>query len=152
MCSSERHLHRNGAAQRGSALVEFALVISIFITLLLGAIDLSRWLYSIDAAGEAARTGARVAVVCNVSSPAVVASMVPTLVTVTGGTTAVNYLPAGCCASLTTCASACTGVQIRLTGYTVPRIAPFLPSMTIPPITTYLSRESMDSTDNARCS
>jgi Flp pilus assembly protein TadG len=134
-------------------LVEFALVITIFVTLLLGAIDLSRWLYAIDAANEATRQGARTAVVCARNAAAVTDSMLPALITATGGTTSVNYLPSNsCCAVQSSSCTACTGVVISLNNYRVPRIAPFLPTMNLPPVTTYLPRESMDSTNNPRCS
>lgn len=124
----------------------------MFVTLVVGGIDLSRWLYGINAAQEAAREGARVAVVCNIGSAAILARMQPSIITVVGGTTSVTYQPTGCCAKEATCTPACEGVTVRLQNYRVPGIAPFLPTMRIPDITTYLPRESMDSTDNARCS
>lgn len=139
--------------QRGSMAVEFALVVGMFLVLVFGAIDIGRWLFALDAVTEAAREGARVAVVCDKGSAAVGSSMDPVLSMVSGGTTTVTYSPSGCCAKESTCLPACTGVTVRLEGYTVPPIAWFLPSMTIPTITNYLPRESMDSTGNSvRCS
>jgi Flp pilus assembly protein TadG len=137
--------------QRGNVAVEFALVMLMFVTLVVGAIDLSRWLYGINAAQEAAREGARVAVVCNLGSPAVASHMQPSLATLSSGTQTITWTPSGCCANEATCTPACTGVTVQLQGYRVPRIAPFLPTMVVPNVTTYLPRESMDSTGNARC-
>ncbi len=134
--------------------VEFALVMLMFVTLVMGAIDLSRWLYAIDAAQEAAREGARVAVVCNKDSAAVRQRMQPSMATIEcTAPPLVDYLPSNaCCAQESTCLPACTGVTVRLQSCTVPGIVPFLPTMRIPDVTTYLPRESMDSTNNARCS
>jgi Flp pilus assembly protein TadG len=140
------------AAQRGSVAVEMALVMLMFITLVLGTIDIGRWLYALTATQEAAREGARVAAVCNLNSSAINTHMHPSLVTVTTGTSTVTYVPGGCCAKEATCLPVCTGVTVTLTGYQVPRVALFLPTMTIPTVTTYLPRESLDSTNNARCS
>lgn len=129
------------------------MVMLVFVTMVLGAIDLSRWLYAIDAIGEAGREGARVASVCNLNAAAIVTRMQPALAMATGGTATTTYTPAGCCAQQSNaCPVACTGVTVQLTGYYVPRIAPFLPTMTLPNITTYLPRESLDSTNNDRCS
>lgn len=142
---------RRGKAQ-GSVAVEFAIVITMFLSMVLGAMDLARWLYTIDAASEAARAGARVAVVCNLNSSAINAHIAVGLAMASGGTTTISYQPTGCFAQQAQGNPACTGATVSLTGYTVPRVAWFLPTMTVPTIRTYLSRESMDSTNNARCS
>lgn len=139
------------ARHEGSVAVEMAMVMLMFTSLLVGAIDLSRWLYAINAAQEAAREGARVAAVCNLNSGAITVRMQPSLLTATNGTAVVTYTPGGCCAQESTCVPACTGLTVTLSGYRVPRIAWFLPTMTVPTVTTYLPRESLDSTNNARC-
>ena len=128
------------------------MVMVMFVSLLVGAIDLSRWLYAIDAAQEAGREGARVAVVCNLNSAAITQRMQASLITATSGSSSVSYTPGGCCAKEATCLPVCTGVTVTLTGYQVPRIAWFLPTMTIPTVTNYMPRESLDSTNNVRCS
>ena len=48
---------------RGQALVEFALVLPIVIVLLVGALDFARAVFIYNTLGEAARQGARVAIV-----------------------------------------------------------------------------------------
>lgn len=124
----------------------------MYVTLVMGAIDLSRWLYAINAAQEAAREGARVAVVCALGATAVRQRMQPSLATVVGGSTTITYEPNLCCAYQATCLPVCRGVTVRLQNYRVPGIVPFLPTMRVPPVTTYLPRESMESTNNDRCS
>jgi len=51
--------------QSGATMVEFALVLIIFLTFVLGITDFSRMLYTWNAATEATRSGARYAVVCD---------------------------------------------------------------------------------------
>lgn len=50
-------------SERGQALVEFALIAVLFITLLIGIIDGSRAIYAYNTVGNAARVAARVAIV-----------------------------------------------------------------------------------------
>jgi Flp pilus assembly protein TadG len=148
----QRPVVRSRPAQQGSVAVEFALVVLMFLSLVFGSIELSRWLYGINAAQEAAREGARTAVVCNLGSGAPALSMAPGLAWLSQGTANVSYSPSGCCASQVVCpANACTGVTVTLTGYKVPSISWIFPDMTVPDVTTFLTRESMDSTNNPRC-
>jgi Flp pilus assembly protein TadG len=51
------------SSQLGATAVEFALVLIIFLTFVLGITDFSRMLYTWNAANEATRAGARYAVV-----------------------------------------------------------------------------------------
>ncbi len=50
-------------AKRGQALVEFALIIPIFILLVMGIFDLGRAVYGFNTINNAAREGARLAIV-----------------------------------------------------------------------------------------
>jgi len=52
-----------GVAQRGQALAEFAIILVVLMLLLLGVIDLSRAVYIRSVVANAAREGARYAVV-----------------------------------------------------------------------------------------
>ena len=54
--------------QRGVAAVEFALIASIFFTLVFGVMEMGRMLFYMNTAAEATRLGARVAVVCDVKA------------------------------------------------------------------------------------
>lgn len=142
--------------ERGNVAVEFALVIMMFLTLLFGVIELSRWLYAVDAAQEAAREGARTAVVCSPDSDAAIKRMQPALLTMVNGTTTISYLPSGCCANQASCSptqSPCEAVTVSLTGYEVPSVSWIFPKMSVPDVTTYLTRESLDGTSltNSRC-
>ena len=51
------------SAKRGQALVEFALIIPIFIFLVMGIFDLGRAVYGFNTINNAAREGARLAIV-----------------------------------------------------------------------------------------
>ena len=51
------------AGEQGSALVEYAIVLSILVTFLFGIMDFSRFLYTYHFVGEVAREGSRYAVV-----------------------------------------------------------------------------------------
>jgi Flp pilus assembly pilin Flp len=61
--------------ESGATMVEFALVLIVFLTFLLGIIDFSRMLWTWNAATEATRWGARSAVVCDKGAPVVLANM-----------------------------------------------------------------------------
>jgi Flp pilus assembly pilin Flp len=61
--------------QTGATMVEFALVLILFLTVLLGIVDFARMLWTWNAASEATRWGARVSVVCERDATAVLARM-----------------------------------------------------------------------------
>lgn len=147
MSSSEPcRLRRRG--QRGSTAVEFAIVIFIFLTVVFAMIDFARWLFAMNSANEAAREGARVAVVCDIGDADITARMAPFLLFATGGTATIAYTPSGCTRAN------CQGVTVSLSNYTVPRIGWLIPvPMGLPAAKTYLSRESLDSLSNTnpRC-
>ncbi len=70
--------------QRGTTVVEFALVGVVFFTVLFGLIDFSRLYFDMAALDESTRRGARVAAVCPVNDPevtrvALFSGLVPTL-------------------------------------------------------------------------
>lgn len=56
-------LVRADRAARGQALLEFALVLPVLLVALLGLIDVGRLVFTYNSVSEAARTGARVAIV-----------------------------------------------------------------------------------------
>ena len=55
--------HRGRTLGRGQSLVEFALIAPVLILLLLGLFDFGRAIYALNAISNAAREGARVAIV-----------------------------------------------------------------------------------------
>lgn len=143
--------HPNRIRQGGATAVEFALVLLVFLTFLLGVIDLSRMLFTWNAAAEATRAGARYAVVCADPSRSadVLARMqavVPQIQTI-----AVEWTPGTCTA---TGADPCDSVSVRVTGLNYQWISPIgtltvLPSFPMPGFSTYLPREAMRQDPNS---
>lgn len=138
--------------QTGVAAVEFALVSAIFFTMLLGVIEMGRLLWVWNAAVEATRLGARLAVVCDIGDADIKLRMtqrVPNLMT---NHITVDYLNPP--AAVNTCTSAnCKAVSVRLSGYTHQTVIPFVPlTLTLPPFATTLRKEFMSSAGNSVCS
>ena len=139
-------------AQQGAALVEFALVITVFITLLLAIMDFGRVLYAWNAAAEATRWGARIAVVCDQLSPDQIRSKMKLILPeLTDANIAINwYNPEGTVNN--SCDSSnCKGVEVSITGLSVQPISPFMGFIlpAVPSFQTYLPRESMQATNAA---
>ena len=132
--------------QRGSAAVEFALIGFLFVILLMTITGFGHWMYTMEMAAEATRTGARVAVVCDLDDTKikqVVQSRLQQL-SLEDSDISVQYFPAGCDKS------SCYGVTVSLTGVTYSSWIPMLPTgMPVPPFTTILPRESMESVNAA---
>ncbi len=134
------HRFSQRANQRGVAAVEFALIASVLFMVLIGIMEMSRLLFYWNTATEATRLGARLAVVCNQDASAIKTKMQAMLGVLTPGNITVDYLPSGC--GIDTCRS----VTVGISGLTVSTVIPFVPlSITMPPFSTTLPRESMDS-------
>ncbi len=128
--------------QRGATLVEFALVLLIFLTFLLAIVDFSRMLFSWNAATEATRAGARYAVTCDSTAqkPQVLAKMralMPEIADID-----LAWVPAACTAA------SCEGVTVTVTSLNYQWISPIagvarLAPMAMPRFATFLPRESM---------
>jgi hypothetical protein len=133
-------------AQRGAAAIEFAIVSAVFFMLLLGAIEMGRLLWTWNAATEATRLGARMAVVCDVNEPNIITRMQQRLGYLQPSNVTVSYFPAGC-----TDAN-CQTVRVSLSGYSHRPIIPFIAlSIPIPTFQTTLPREFMQSAGNPVC-
>lgn len=138
--------HRK-ASQAGAAAVEFAIIAALLFTLLLGMMEMARLLWTWNAAGEATRRGARMAVVCDLNESAITTRMQQMLPALEPGHITLTYLPSGC-----TDAN-CQTVRVTLAGYTHQPIIPFVPlSIPIPAFQTSLPREFMQSAGNPVCS
>jgi Flp pilus assembly protein TadG len=132
--------------------VEFALVGIVFVVLLMTITGFGHWMYTLELVAEATRTGARVAVVCDLNAPKIkqaVQSRVPQL-SLADSDISVQYVPAGCNKSN------CAAVTVSLTGVTYSSWIPVLPvALPVPPFATTLPRESMasqiDSQPNPVC-
>lgn len=133
-------------SERGVVAVEFALVASIFFTLLFGIMEMSRVLFYMNTASEATRLGARLAVVCDVNSPIVKTKMINMLGILSPANIDVSYIPSGCSSST------CKSVTVSVTK-DVDTFIPFVPmTISMPPFSTTLPRESLTSANNSVCS
>lgn len=134
--------HPTHLRQRGATVVEFALVLLIFLTFLLGVVDFSRMLFSWNAATEATRAGARYAAICDsTAQKAVVLSKMQALMPQIGDID-VAWTPAGCTSAT------CQGVTVSITSLNYQWISPIagfakLAPTAMPQFSTFLPRESM---------
>ena len=138
-------------SQRGVAAVEFAIVGSLFFMLMLGAMEMARLLWTWNAAGEATRLGARLAVVCDKDDPIIKARMRQMLAALDNSHITIDYLNPG--QPVNSCTpSTCKSVRVTLAGYTHQPIIPFAAlSVPIPPFQTTLPKEFMQSAGNPVC-
>ncbi|RKT99390.1 pilus assembly protein TadG [Burkholderia sp. Nafp2/4-1b] len=127
-------------AQRGATNVEFALVASILVMLLIGIFEFGRVLFYWNTASEAIRLGARTAVVCDVNAAGVVKRVKSLLPILANSNVSVSYTPSGCDVS------SCSFVTLSVTNVTVNTMIPIAHfAITMPPFTTTLPRESLNS-------
>lgn len=130
---------------RGATTVEFALISVIFITLIMAIVEFGRWMSTMELASEATRLGARMAVVCDINDATIkqrVQSHLPML-GLTTSQISVTYVPSGCNKN------SCQSVTVSITGATFTPHIPFLmQAFPVPPFTTTLPRESMESTSS----
>lgn len=136
--------------QIGAAAIEFALIASIFFTILIGILEMGRVLFYMNSAAEATRLGARIAVVCNKDEAALKAiktNMKKRLSILADNNINVNYEPAPCTQAT------CNTINVAITGVSVTTFIPLIPdsikTFNLPNFSTTLPRESMDSTDNS---
>lgn len=135
-----------GHQQRGVAAVEFAMIAALLFTMLFGVIELSRVLFAMNTAVEATRLGARLAVVCDKNDPVIQNKMIGMLGYLTPDNINVAYFPGGCDVSN------CRSVTVSINGLTVNTFIPLVPfTLTMPPFSTTLPRESMVSLNNPVC-
>ena len=137
---------RRGCLQRGAAAVEFALAGSLAIVLILAITGFAHWLYTLEILADATRAGARMAVVCDINAATIKAALqakVPNL-QLSAAQVQLDYLPAGCTRAN------CQVVRLSITGASY---APWFPAgaatYPIPPFTTSLPRESLESVNAA---
>lgn len=127
--------------QRGVAAVEFALVITLLLTLLFGIIEFSRVTFYWNTATEATRLGARLAVVCDFDAATIKSRMTDLFPVIAATNISVDYLPDGCAIDT------CEQVKVAVAPAAVVTYIPFLRfTPNFPPFSTTLPRESMKST------
>jgi Flp pilus assembly protein TadG len=143
---------RHRAKQQGAAIVEFAFVAVVLFTLLLAIMDFGRILFAWNAAAEATRWGARVAVVCDKLSPDQIRDkMKRILPELTNANIVINYYNPEGTINNSCDATNCKGVEVSITGLVVQPISPFMSLVMpqVPPFQTYLPRESMEAINAA---
>lgn len=128
-------------AQSGATTIELAFVLVIFFMFLLGVLDFSRMLFTWNAATEAARLGARYAVVCaDTGNQSQVLDKMRRMVPEIGGA-ALAWEPAGCDATT------CEAVTVTITSLNFRWLAPVsglvMPVRALPTFSTRLPREMM---------
>ncbi|AKM04998.1 MULTISPECIES: TadE/TadG family type IV pilus assembly protein [Burkholderia cepacia complex] len=134
-------------SQRGATIVEFALIASVLIMLLIGIFEFGRVLFYWNTASEAVRLGARTAVVCDVNAAGVVKRVKSLLPLLSDANVSVSYTPASCTVNT------CSFVTVSVTNVTVKTMIPFVNvTVKMPSFTTTLPRESLTSaTGGAAC-
>ncbi|GAB2476522.1 MAG: TadE/TadG family type IV pilus assembly protein [Comamonas sp.] len=135
-------------AQRGATIIEFALGFLIFLMLFLGLVDFSRLLYTWAAANEAARAGARYAVVCDdtTQKTTVLTYMQARLPQIND--IDIAWSPSGCTTAT------CQGATVTITDLKFQWIAPLVgkglqAAIPMPKFSTYLPREAMRKDPNS---
>jgi len=132
--------------QDGAAIIEFTLVLLLFLMFLFGIMDFSRLLYTWQMANEATREGARYAVACadqtDGARARVVARMQALLPQLDDGKISVVWEPGGC-TSMT-----CEAVTVSINNMQFNWISPIVgaskaPLIPMPSFSTYLQREMM---------
>ncbi|MCG2576461.1 pilus assembly protein [Dechloromonas sp. XY25] len=137
--------------QQGAAAVEFAVVAAVFFTLLIGIAEMGRLMWTWNAAAEATRRGARLAVVCSMNDANIKTHMREMLPALANSNISIDYLDPPNAPNTCTTAT-CKEVSVRLSGYTHQSFIPFVPlSVPLPPFQTTLPREFMESTGNPVC-
>ena len=136
--------------QAGLAAVEFALIAAIILfPLLIGIMEFGRIIFYWNAATEATRLGARLAVVCDLDDSTIKSRMTELFPLIQTSEINIGYEPAGCTA--TSCEKVRVSIsrpdpeQTALRNFwsNSPTAFRFLP--TFPPFSTSLPRESMRS-------
>ena len=138
--------------QHGAAMIEFAIVATVFFMLMLAITDWGRMLYTWNAADEATRWGARIAVVCDKSTPDQVRDKMKIWVPqLANANISINWYDPEGTVNNSCDPSTCKGVEVSITGLSVQPISPFM-GLVMPPVPsfrTYLPRESMQAVNAA---
>lgn len=137
--------------ERGATTVEFAFVAVLLFTLLLGAMDFGRMLFIWNAAAEATRWGARVAVVCDKLTPDQVRDkMRRILPQLEDENILIQWYNPEAVADNACNNSNCKSVSVSLQNFQVQAISPFMGFVMplVPPFTASMPRESMEATSS----
>lgn len=133
--------------QAGAAATEFAVILIYFMALVIAVVEFARVMYIYSSAIEATRLGARVAVVCSPNDiNNVKARMKVMLNLLEPANINITYPSPGCSAAT------CDPVTVTIQNVSVSTAIPLVPlTFTLPPFSTSLPSESLDSTNNPIC-
>lgn len=122
----------------GAAIVEFALVLTAFLLLLLGIIEVGRVLFTFNSAVEATRRGARIAVVTKPADfeSVIVPEMQKIMPALEADNVSISYMPAGCTTN-------CDYLEVGIADYSMALVFWPLTSIAIPAFKTTLPVESL---------
>ncbi|MES2114230.1 MAG: TadE/TadG family type IV pilus assembly protein [Pseudomonadota bacterium] len=134
------------ARQRGATAVEFAIVATVFLMLMIGMMEMGRMLFYWNTAVEATRLGARVAAVCDMGDADIKAKMHAMLDVLPTSAITVTYTGSDPLVACTV--DTCRYVTVAINaGVGVATYIPGVPlALTLPAMSTTLPRESMLST------
>jgi hypothetical protein len=139
--------------ESGATIIEFALVLIFFLTFLFGIIDFGRMLWTWNAASEATRWGARVAVVCDKDAAAVLARMKTFMPQLGADNVQVDWYDGSYNLSTTCDHTNCAGVSVRIVNLNYHWISPVgwggYADRLMPEFFTYLPREIMGQDANS---
>lgn len=146
---------RRPPRQEGAVAIEFALVTPLLCLLLFGIVEMGRLLWTWNAAVEATRLGARLAVVCDVdrSLGAPIKSRMRTMLPLLANSNiTIEYMNPVDTVDPSCTNDNCKAARVRLSGLTYRPIIPFLSlSLALPGFSTTLRKEYMSSTSNEVC-
>ena len=146
---------RRPQRQAGAVAVEVALVMPLLCLLLFGIVEMGRLLWTWNAAVEATRLGARLAVVCDVdrSLGAPIKSRMRTMLPLLANfNITIEYMNPVDTVDPSCTNDDCKAARVRLSGLTYTPIIPFMSlSLSLPGFTTTLRKEYMSSASNEVC-
>jgi Flp pilus assembly protein TadG len=146
---------RRHPRQHGATAIEFALVLPLLCMLLFGVVEMGRLLWTWNAAVEATRLGARLAVVCDVDrslGAPIKTRMRAMLPILANANITIEYMNPVDTVDPSCTNDDCKAARVRLSGLTYNTIIPFVPlSLTLPPFSTTLRKEFMSSASNEVC-
>lgn len=127
------------AKEKGATAVEFAIIVALLLTLLLGILEVGRILFYMNTASEATRWGARCAVVSSINDDRIKAGMIQKLPLLASDNINIDYSPSGCSVS------SCRSITVSIQNVNVETHIPFIPfNISIPSFSTTLPRESLE--------
>jgi Flp pilus assembly protein TadG len=146
---------RRPQRQAGVVAVEVALVMPLLCLLLFGIVEMGRLLWTWNAAVEATRLGARLAVVCDVdrSLGAPIKSRMRTMLPLLANSNiTIEYMNPVDTVDPSCTNDDCKAARVRLSGLTYTPIIPFMSlSLNLPGFSTTLRKEYMSSASNEVC-